>query len=575
MFTRTTPLLALVAGLPVALLAGAASAQHDYEVRHAFDITTRGNLSPHLALEHAEYAFARCRRAKDKAADHAVAVVGLGVSTFTQTATAGTVSVANSEIDVVTVAVGAADGLVRVFGDVDLCAAPASAYGRAESGAKLFYRGRQMDRRGRIGWRGSWRSEPGIKGGVGKVRRVDPIIGRVFDNTTGEVTEYLLLDIKNFVQAGSFEWDGDVLSNSAPTMEFEIVIPGTVTTQSGRLRIAAEFGVITESIATGDFAGLAVPPVGAPAAFDLPMPNGLAIDFELPADDTHDIEVELEAGGAGEHEEAQGEFAGDLYIHSDLGTAYEGADPVLIEPRWWLPEPLGIRLSRGTGHIAVMIPAQTDEVTPDVGVVRVAHPVHAPDEPVGALYVRLWEGQPGFGHVVGGDLNVNVALETDFANSYMVFPEQLGDNRIPVKDVTIDLSGLPPLIPGVEYWLEITGPQDGTDQVFSPLSPYHPDGNQPSEQFGLMSDRQQWLPVMDPDSGRLFTLPFMLFADAGGCRPDFNGDGVVNTQDFLIYLNLWSGGDLGADWNADGVVNTVDFLAFLTDWSDAAQHGCG
>ena len=59
------------------------------------------------------------------------------------------------------------------------------------------------------------------------------------------------------------------------------------------------------------------------------------------------------------------------------------------------------------------------------------------------------------------------------------------------------------------------------------------------------------------------------------CPPDLNGDRVVNTQDFLIYLNLWSSGDLGADWNADGVVNTVDFLAFLTDWSDAAQHGCG
>lgn len=575
MFARTSPILALVAGLPMGLLCGGASAQPDYEVKHEFDITTRGNLAPHLALEHAEYAYARCRRAKDKAKNHSVDVVGVGVSTFTETATAGTVSVANSEINVMTLLVGAADGEVRVFGDVDLCARPASAYGRAESAAKLFYRGRGMDRRGRIGWVGSWRSEPGIRGGVGKVRRVDPIIGRVFDNTTGEVSEYLLLDVKNFVQAGKFAWEGDVLSNSAPTMEFEIVMPGTVTTQSGKLRVAAEFGVITESEATGIFAGVPVPPVGAPAAFDIPLPNGMGIDYDLPADDTHDIEVELEAGGAGEHEEAQGEVCGDLYIHDDLGTAYEGADPVLIEPRWWLPDPLGVRLSRGTGHMAVMIPPQTDEVRPDFGIVRVAQPGGAPDQPVEALFIRLWEGQPGFGHVVGGDLDVNVAIGTDFANSYMVFPENLGENSIPVKDVMIDLGGLPPLVPGVEYWLEITGPQGGTGQLFSPLSPYHADGNQPSEQFSLMQVGPQWFPVMDPDTGRLFTLPFMLFGDEGGCRPDLNGDGVANTQDFLLYLNLWANGDIGADWNGDGIVNTVDFLEYLNEWVDAFQNGCG
>ena len=573
MFARTSPLLALVAGLPVALLAGAASAQHDYEVRHNFSITTRGNLSPHLALEHAEYAYARCRRAKDKAKNHSVDVVGAGVSTFTETATAGTVSVANSEINVTRHVVGAADGVVRVFGDVDLCPR-VSAYGRAQSAAKLFYRGRGMDRRGRIGWVGRWRSEPGIRGGVGKVRRIDPIIGRVIDRTTGETREYLILDVQNFVQGGWFEWDGDVLVNRAPTMEFEIVMPGTVTPQSGRLRVVAEFGEITEVIATGDFAGLPVPAVGDPSSFDIPMPNGFAIDYELPADDDHDIEVELEAGGAGEHEEAQGEVCGDLYIHSDIGTAYEGSDPVLVEPRWWLPEPLGVPLTRGMGHMAVQIPPQADGATPDYALVRLAHPGHAPDEPIGELYVRLWEGQPGFGHVVGGSLDINVAVETDFANSYMVFPDNLQDNFAPVKDVTIDLAGLPPLLPGVEYWLEVTGPEDFTNQVFSPLSPYHPDGNQQTDQFSMVFNGQQWQPLFDPDTGRLFTLPFMLFGQGDPCRPDLNGDGLVNTQDFLIYLNLWASGDIGADWNGDGIVNTIDFLDFLTEWSDASQNGC-
>ena len=46
-----------------------------------------------------------------------------------------------------------------------------------------------------------------------------------------------------------------------------------------------------------------------------------------------------------------------------------------------------------------------------------------------------------------------------------------------------------------------------------------------------------------------------------------NGDGDVNTQDFLCYLGLWSAGDPAADCNGDGTVNTQDFLCYLGLWS--------
>lgn len=57
---------------------------------------------------------------------------------------------------------------------------------------------------------------------------------------------------------------------------------------------------------------------------------------------------------------------------------------------------------------------------------------------------------------------------------------------------------------------------------------------------------------------------------AGGCPADFNGDGVVNTLDFLAFLNAFSAGDPSADFNGDGTVNTLDFLAFL----NAFNSGC-
>lgn len=51
------------------------------------------------------------------------------------------------------------------------------------------------------------------------------------------------------------------------------------------------------------------------------------------------------------------------------------------------------------------------------------------------------------------------------------------------------------------------------------------------------------------------------------CLPDWNGDGTVNTQDFLAYLNDWAARDPRADLNSDGVINTLDFLAFLNAWA--------
>ena len=52
-----------------------------------------------------------------------------------------------------------------------------------------------------------------------------------------------------------------------------------------------------------------------------------------------------------------------------------------------------------------------------------------------------------------------------------------------------------------------------------------------------------------------------------GCVADFNGDGDVNTNDVLSFLNAWNAGDGSADINGDGDVNTNDVLAFLNLWN--------
>ena len=70
----------------------------------------------------------------------------------------------------------------------------------------------------------------------------------------------------------------------------------------------------------------------------------------------------------------------------------------------------------------------------------------------------------------------------------------------------------------------------------------------------------------------------MRVLDASECLPclgDWNGDGQVDTIDFVAFLNDWasqfwqdcSAGDCSADLNRDGVVNTIDFIAFLNGWA--------
>ncbi|HZW09856.1 MAG TPA: right-handed parallel beta-helix repeat-containing protein [Phycisphaerales bacterium] len=57
------------------------------------------------------------------------------------------------------------------------------------------------------------------------------------------------------------------------------------------------------------------------------------------------------------------------------------------------------------------------------------------------------------------------------------------------------------------------------------------------------------------------------FEAGGGCAPDFNGDGAVNTLDVLAFLNAWNAGDDRADFNGDGTIDTRDVLSFLNAWN--------
>ncbi|MBK7403779.1 MAG: hypothetical protein IPJ41_03880 [Phycisphaerales bacterium] len=61
-------------------------------------------------------------------------------------------------------------------------------------------------------------------------------------------------------------------------------------------------------------------------------------------------------------------------------------------------------------------------------------------------------------------------------------------------------------------------------------------------------------------------VPAAMWRRTNPCPSDSNGDGMVNTADFVQFLNAWVGKRPWADYTGDGQVNTPDFIAFLNSW---------
>ncbi len=50
------------------------------------------------------------------------------------------------------------------------------------------------------------------------------------------------------------------------------------------------------------------------------------------------------------------------------------------------------------------------------------------------------------------------------------------------------------------------------------------------------------------------------------CRPDLNGDEVLDGDDFFLFLQLFAAGDPRADFNNDGVIDANDFFIYLNQF---------
>lgn len=132
-------------------------------------------------------------------------------------------------------------------------------------------------------------------------RVYDPILLTATNTSTGDVSEYGLLDIQiDHGGTGRAEWAGNTLTVDLPEFEMKVGIPGAVIdpTQAGDLFIRVESGVVTHSLGSGLFAG-SEPPLGLAIPFTIATPD-LRLDYDLGLDPDQPWSVEARLSGGGD-----------------------------------------------------------------------------------------------------------------------------------------------------------------------------------------------------------------------------------------------------------------------------------
>jgi hypothetical protein len=562
-----------LAGLALAGVCAPVSGQAVYDVSHTFTIRTPGNLAPQVRHDYIIDTNARTDRVRDNPA-RVKASHNIGAGAHVDTQTAGPVpstAVANSRANITTLAPGVVSGTIQVDGSAAAILGRNSAFAFSAAYSNVRVRGRHLDRRGRILFEGRWRSTRPVVGGARSRRRIvrDPIIARLIDNTTGEVQEWTLMTTESQVLGGGFEWDNDELKIDAREACFKLEVPGVITTQAGEIHLCVENGVVTTSSATGMFAGTALPAVGAPTDFTVPLSNDVALDYDMGGDPNNDLVPEIDLDNAGDADDAKKAWDNGG-ITTALASGYDLSNVSVPQ----LPQvTLGVPMTPGIMHVADNFfvepssggPAMLDML--DLPVVQLGGP---DPMPLDAVFVRLWRGHPmGGGFPIAGDMHTNRLEEVRNLHTYRVAEnEPLETNTRPIVEAEVDMSWAPPLEPG-EYWLEITamGP---AGEVFT-IPAVNRDGQE--DALGFFAPANQWQPLMDQGSGQPLDLSWRLhFVDDSPrpCYADCDGNGGLDIFDFLCFQDAFVAGDPYADCDGNNTLDVFDFLCF----QDAFVTGC-
>lgn len=545
---------------------GIAARSASYSVTHTVTLQTKGNLAPEVRLKYSVFASAITNGCTDENSARGEQVIGPGITIVPASAVApDSKAVAESEASVLTLVAGLVTANITARGavtaDIAGCPPPnlprGSAYAKAKSRAQLTARGRKLDRKGKIKYEGAWKNSEAVSGNTSRRIVVDPIVARLFDDTTGDVVEYTLMSIYSAVSQGTTSWDGATLANDAAFMSLAITIDSPVTVQQGRLAVTVDYGIVIESEATGVFAGTPLPAQGDPGAFSVPLPP-ITLDFDLGGDPAHDLTPEFDFAGAGEG--AADDNGVDLpgSLITDIGVGFDGGSIAEAGPF----DVLGHQADVQSFHVADDFKIGGEKpVLLDAVVWPVYEPGTKPTQAVKAAYVQILSGPPDEGgEPIAGDMETNRLLRTDFNDLYRVTAKNPLDPSNAIKDLVLDLSWAPALKPGT-YWLRLAAVGSQGKAVFSPPARWRDFQFDNARQY-LVAD-EIWVEAEG-------SIPFTVFGAAEGpppCFADCDLNGVLDIFDFLCYVNRFNNNSPAADCDGDGILAVFDFLCFINHFN--------
>lgn len=125
--------------------------------------------------------------------------------------------------------------------------------------------------------------------------------------------------------------------------------------------------------------------------------------------------------------------------------------------------------------------------------------------------VRIWATNPGpSSEPLWGDLDTNRALNTVFLGAYRTSQGDLSNCNRAIKDVEINLAGLP-VLPSGTYWVEVGFHTTTSGGLFSPpTEPRKPGDNALSTDYSGVVQ-----PDVDDGSGQDMEYPFQLYGTVG------------------------------------------------------------
>jgi hypothetical protein len=186
-----------------------------------------------------------------------------------------------------------------------------------------------------------------------------------------------------------------------------------------------------------------------------------------------------------------------------------------------------------------------------------------------AVFIQIWDGDPSLpgATVVAGDLTTNRLTQASGTNIYRATDANQFDCARHIQQ--IDAAFQATLGPGT-YWIDRTATVSSGSTPWMPVVKFLGHAGKPNA-TGIGFFGGMWDARLDTGNNVRQDHPFILMGSVdSACYADCDGNGTLNVDDFICFINAFSSQDPYADCDNNQTLNVDDFICFI----NAFSQGC-